>query len=135
MSGYGYSVWLVPLSYRVFQRGWCIRHIPHVTLSTNHVEIPSLTNRGQCYDVKNFGPLTMIPSQYKSDSLNACGWFCDIVGYEMKLDHLPHMTFMYSKTPFTVLPMVNEEPLHDTIAQILIADTRSIDPLDWYIMN
>ena len=68
---YGYSVWLVPLNRRLLTKVYKFRHIPHITISTNHEDLPDPINLGKLYDIVDFKPYGIIGKQYAFDPLHA----------------------------------------------------------------
>jgi hypothetical protein len=91
---YGYSVWLVPLNRRLLTKVYKFRHIPHITISTNHEDLPDPINLGKLYDIVDFKPYGIIGKQYAFDPLHATGWECTVE--DLFIQHTPHMSHMYS---------------------------------------
>jgi len=130
---YGYSVWLVPLNYRILQKVYKFRHIPHVTISTNHSAAPDPANLGRLYDVTDFQPYSNIGRNYVIDPLHALGWVCQVHGLE--IEHTPHMSHVYSFFAFPRSPHVSYATPTRLIAEVCVADTRSPRPEEWEIIG
>ena len=129
---YGYSVWLVPLNIRLLTRVYKFRHIPHITISTNHRTVPDPDNLGRLYDVVNFKPYGKIGKQYAIDPLHTLGWECDVEDLDIK--HTPHMSHVYSFYPYDKVHYVYPTPIR-LIAEVCVADTRSPNWEDWKIIK
>ena len=95
MQGYGYSVWAVPKNYKKIRSVYGMKHIPHITLSTNHIEPPEISDFPKevvvSFEDKN---MYRIPSMYEYEPLNlsAAGFYCKVNGYN---NPLLHMTLFY----------------------------------------
>ena len=129
---YGYSVWLVPLNRRLLTKVYKFRHIPHITISTNHEDVPDPVNLGQLYDVVDFKPYGLIGKQYKFDPLHATGWECTVE--DLPIQHAPHMSHLYSFYPYDKVYSVYPTPIR-LIAEVCVADTRSPDWEEWKIIK
>lgn len=127
MQGYGYSVWAVPINYKMIQNKYGMKHVPHVTLSTNHATVPIPSNWGQrlkiefkCKNLYRLPPMY----EYQPPSTSA-GFYCNIRGYD---NPLLHMTLSYD-FPGNYLDFKAPDEILD--AQVYRADTRSLDPSEW----
>jgi len=130
---YGYSVWLVPLNHRILTKVYKFQHVPHVTISTNHVKIPEPDNLGRLYDIVKFQTYSTIEKQYVIDPLHSIGWKCSVDGLD--ISHVPHLTHRYSfySFPDTVTP-VFPTPRY-LIGEVVVADTRSPRWEEWKIIK
>lgn len=126
MTSYGYSVWLVPANYDEIKRKYKMRHIPHVTISTNYQYIPKISD-DNTYDIKLKHGYEVFPKMYKSNDIDGGGFYCEI---PICTKHEPHMTIYYDAI-FRDLPIINEI----IEAKIHIADTRSCDPSKWLLKS
>ena len=129
---YGYSVWLVPLNRRLLTKVYKFRHIPHITISTNHVTVPDPDNLGKLYNNVNFIPYGKIGKQYEVDPLHSLGWECDVENLDIK--HTPHMSHLYSFFPYAKVYSVYPTPMR-LIAEVCVADTRSPNWEEWKIIK
>jgi len=142
-SGYGYSVWFVPINYKEIQDKCNIKHIPHITLETNlslkdayHI----YHNACQKISVKVKPEIVKFPSFYHHDPMISYGWYVDILNMtKRKLNWTPHMTITYlprsnkttSMTDANIL--ASHHPLGPLECFATIADTRSGLPEEWSI--
>lgn len=141
-GGYGYSVWYVPKNYKELQDAYKIQHIPHITLETNlclrdayhiyHNASPDIVIKLQDKFVK-------FPSFYENDPMISYGWFVNIVRMtRRKLNWVPHMTLRYlQKTTnnYNDKSILSEglcPPSNEIKCKVMIADTRSNQPIDWH---
>lgn len=132
MQGYGYSVWAVPNNYKTLQKNYNLTHIPHVTISTNHMDPPCITNyKERCkivFPTKNLYRLTAYT--YETDPINTecAGFLCKVPG--INESSTAHMTISYDfDGDFSVI----HAPKGDLDAMVWRADTRSENPSDWRI--
>ena len=128
MKGYGWSIWLVPQVRSMFR----FEHIPHITYKTNLVDIPHIPTDNKHYRVR-FITRRVVPlkTEYEIDPLYGAGWYCDVE--ELDIGHLPHMTTEYSKERI-INPVQHEPPYGYISCKLVVADTRSLNPSDWYIL-
>ena len=128
MQGYGYSVWAVPVNHKIIQERYGMKHIPHVTLSTNHLNVPAPLNYGQKVEIEfKDKHLYRLPRMYEYEPIDtiSSGFYCKIKGHK---DPILHMTLSYDfsgnysdfKAPDEILE-----------ARIYRADTRSLEPSEW----
>jgi len=129
---YGYSVWLVPLNRRLLTKVYKFRHIPHITISTNHEDLPDPINLGKLYDIVDFKPYGIIGKQYAFDPLHATGWECTVE--DLFIQHTPHMSHVYSFYPHEKVLPVYPTPQR-LIAEVCVADTRSSNWEEWKIIK
>jgi len=129
---YGYSVWLVPLNRRLLTKVYKFRHIPHITISTNHEDVPDPVNLGHLYDVVDFKPYGIIGKQYAFDPLHATGWECKVE--DLTIQHTPHMSHLYSFYPHEKALPVYPTPQR-LIAEVCVADTRSSNCEEWKVIK
>ena len=129
---YGYSVWLVPLNRRLLTKVYKFRHIPHITISTNHVTVPDPDNLGKLYNIVNFSPYGKIGKQYEVDPLHSLGWECDVE--DLNIQHTPHLSHMYSFYAYDKVYSVYPTPMR-LIAEVCVADTRSPNWEEWKIIK
>ena len=129
---YGYSVWLVPLNHRLLTKVYKFRHIPHITISTNHTSVPDPDNLGKLYNVVNFKPYGKIGKQYEVDPLHSLGWECEVDDLDIK--HTPHLSHLYSFFPYSKVYSVYPTPMR-LIAEVCVADTRSPNWEEWKIIK
>ena len=129
---YGYSVWLVPLNRRLLTKVYKFRHIPHITISTNHVTVPDPDNLGKLYNIVNFSPYGKIGKQYEVDPLHSLGWECDVE--DLNIQHTPHLSHMYSVYAYDKVYSVYPTPMR-LIAEVCVADTRSPNWEEWKIIK
>ena len=129
---YGYSVWLVPLNRRLLTKVYKFRHIPHITISTNHVTVPDPDNLGKLYNIVNFIPYGKIGKQYEVDPLHSLGWECEVEDLDIK--HTPHMSHLYSFFPYAKVYSVYPTPMR-LMAEVCVADTRSPNWEEWKIIK
>ena len=129
---YGYSVWLVPLNRRLLTKVYKFRHIPHITISTNHVTVPDPDNLGKLYNIVNFIPYGKIGKQYEVDPLHSLGWECEVEDLDIK--HTPHLSHLYSFFPYSKVYSVYPTPMR-LIAEVCVADTRSPNWEEWKIIK
>ena len=133
IKGYGHSVWAVPYNYREIQRKYNMKHIPHVTISTNHPERPIVTNYNMTCTIMFDGHkhLKRLPIMYDHDPFkdNVCaGFYCKIP--DIKDDILTHMTMSYDFVDGNYADYkAPEYPLNATVMR---ADTTSLNPEEWY---
>lgn len=132
IKGYGHSVWAVPYNYRDIQKKYNMKHIPHVTISTNHHDRPIITNYNMPCTI-HFNEdrhLKRLPLMYEYDPFrdNDCaGFYCKIPG--IKDDVLTHMTISYDFAGGNYAEF--EAPEHSLQATIMRADTTSLNPEEW----
>jgi len=129
---YGYSVWLVPLNRRLLTTVYKFRHIPPLTISTNHEDLPDPINLGKLYDIVDFKPYGIIGKQYAFDPLHATGWECTVE--DLFIQHTPHMSHVYSFYPHEKVLPVYPTPQR-LIAEVCVADTRSSNWEEWKIIK
>ena len=129
---YGYSVWLVPLNRRLLTKVYKFKHIPHITISTNHRTIPDPDNLGRLYNVVDFKQYGKIGKQYAVDPLHSLGWECDVE--DLNIRHTPHLSHMYSFYAYDKVYSVYPTPMR-LIAEVCVADTRSPDWEEWKIIK
>ena len=128
MQGYGYSVWAVPMNHEAIRVAYGMKHIPHITLSTNHVKVPIPTNWGQKLSIEfKDKHLYRLPRIYEYDPLDttSAGFYCKIEGYD---NPLLHMTMSYD---FSEKYGEYSAPDETLTAHVYRADTRSLDPSKW----
>ena len=131
MQGYGYSIWAVPFNYNIIQNRYGMKHIPHVTLSTNHIHVPSPIGYDRKVEIKftdkNLYRLPLGMYEYDPIVTTSTGFYCNIKGYN---DTLLHMTIFYD---FQGNYLDFKAPDEILDAKIYRADTRSLDPSEWEI--
>ena len=135
--GYGYSVWYVPCNYRSLKAQYGMTHIPHVTVSTNHIDMHSA--KQVFYKLPKQTRIELnpecveFPKMYENDPLSAIGWYVDMP--EIKTPHRAHLTLRY----FTSLPesqyCTMPPTYRDYICFKVVADTRSLNPKEWRIIK
>lgn len=129
MSAYGFSLWLVPKNYSKLQKMYNISHIPHITICTNLTEkIDTICLSKETFIVNKFSSLLKFPKFYKTDWYNSSGFYCDVE--KIKTEHQPHLTLQYSHKNIE-----NYKPPDSLECQLHMADTRSFDCNDWYIIG
>lgn len=127
MLGYGYSVWVIPDNYEIIKKKYKMKHIPHVTISTNHVVPPTLKDI-RPIKIKLHDEFVNFPKMYENDPLKASGFYCEI-DYPTK--HRPHMTVYYEH-----LENCKIEPPKEKLEGIMyVVDTTSCDATKWKIIN
>lgn len=123
---YGYSIWLIPDEYEYIKITYKMKHIPHITFSTNHKEPQKILNNNS-FSIKLKGNFTNFPKMYENDPLNACGFYCET---NMKTNHQPHMSIYYEHTDNFDL-----EPLNKTFSgKLYSVDTTNNNPSNWHII-
>jgi len=132
VNGYGLSVWLVPLSQNVYRRVYKMKHIPHVTISTNHKTLPDISHLEKYYDIEHFKNLQNIPRQYEVDPLYAVGFMCLIKG--LRTPHIPHMSVRYEKKGYPTYDDITIGKPDKMLAEVRIADTTSLNPSEWFLI-
>ena len=105
-----------------------MKHIPHVTLSTNYMEEPELKEWGKnvkiIFEDKN---LYRLPQMYQYEpDFNSAGFYCKIDGYN---NPLLHMTMSYEFSGIYTEQFAPEDIIDATIYK---ADTRPLDPGGWF---
>ena len=133
IKGFGHSVWAVPHNYKDIQRKYNMKHIPHVTISTNHAARPIITNYSMpCIITFNkIKDLKRLPPMYTHDPFkhNDCaGFYCKIPN--VKEDVLTHMTISYDFTEGNYAEL--QAPGYPLQATIMRADTTSLNPEEWF---
>lgn len=130
IQGFGYSVWAVPVEYRKIKELYGMKHIPHVTISTNHPKPVNPMEYGRkCMVV--FPPrksLIRLPKMYQHDPLEdkvCAGFYCSIP--HIKEDIMTHLTMSYD---FNENYGDYKAP-ENFEAIIYRADTTSLDPEEW----
>jgi hypothetical protein len=104
-----------------------MKHIPHITISTNMEKIDSSVLSRDIYIVNEFSEFKTFPKMYKNDHLNACGFYCKLDC--LKTDHIPHMSLFYNEK--TINTFVPPESLK---CMLYIANTESLNCSDWYLL-
>jgi len=132
VTGYGFSVWLVPLSHNIYRRVYKMKHIPHVTISTNHEKVPDISHLKPYYDIVHFKGIQNIPRQYEVDPLYAAGFPCLIDG--LRTPHIPHMSVRYDRRTYPNFDDIKVDKPYRMLAELRIADTTSLDPSDWFLI-
>jgi len=132
VSGYGLSVWLVPLSHNIYRRVYKMKHIPHITISTNHETLPDISHLNKYYDIFHFKGIQNIPRQYEVDPLYAVGFPCMING--LRTLHIPHMSVRYQKNGYPSFEDIKTEKPFKMMTEVRIADTTSLDPSEWFLI-
>lgn len=123
---YGYSIWLIPDDYEYIKKTYKMKHIPHITFSTNHRE-PQKVLDNKSYLIKLKGKFLNFPKMYAIDPLNACGFYCDT---DMKTTHDPHMSIFYD-----FVDDIDLEPLNKIFSgKLYSVDTTSNNPSNWHII-
>jgi hypothetical protein len=139
---YGYSLWLIFKNKPIFMVSNMIKihnklpHIPHITLKTNLSSIPTEKTIKCLPKTMRFSihetPI-IFTSQYENDPLYSWGFSCDI-SQEYKISHTPHLTIGYGKNPFETIPDIRIIPFKSE-GKVVVADTTSINPWEWEILN
>ena len=129
MKGYGFSIWLVPTNLKYLQKTYNMKHIPHVTVETNLIELPDYSFDDTQYNLINFRSFAKFEKQYTHDPLEAWGWICDVP--DISISHIPHMSLIYTKE-FTFNTTIY--PPDDTLGQLYYADTTSECPANWSLL-
>ena len=132
VNGYGLSVWLVPLSHNIYRRVYKMKHIPHITISTNHETLPDISHLNKYYDIFHFKGIQNIPRQYEVDPLYAVGFPCMING--LRTLHIPHMSVRYQKNGYPSFEDIKTEKPFKMMTEVRIADTTSLDPSEWFLI-
>lgn len=132
MKGYGYSLWIVPITKDIIRGLYMMKHIPHVTISTNHEVIPDKSQYNKYYCIGNFGDIVNIPKQYKVDPLYSVGWMCDVSN--LVLPHRPHMSMKYGLGDYPEFNKNINSP-YNVMGEVMVADTRSLNPSDWTLLS
>jgi len=132
VSGYGMSVWLVPLSHNIYRRVYKMKHIPHVTISTNHETVPDISHLQKYYDLVHFRDISNIPRQYEVDPLHSVGFTCLIDG--LRTPHIPHMSVRYERTTYPSYDDITVEKPEKILAEVRIANTTSLNPSEWFLI-
>jgi len=132
VSGYGLSVWLVPLSHNIYRRVYKMKHIPHITISTNHETLPDISHLNKYYDIFHFKGIQNIPRQYEVDPLYAVGFPCMING--LRTPHIPHMSVRYQNKGYPSFEDIKVEKPFKMMTEVRIADTTSLDPSEWFLI-
>ena len=134
IQGFGQSVWAVPLNYRAIQEKYGMKHIPHVTISTNHPSRPIVTTYNMPCTIifsQKLG-LVRLPKMYEHDPFSdrtVTGFYCRIP--DIKEDTLTHMTMSYDFHEENYTDY--KPPEFGVPARIIRADTTSENPAEWFI--
>jgi hypothetical protein len=143
MVGYGHSIWLIRRNTIGLLRQWTTTHIPHVTLKTNLGKFDAIHEfnrlvkwKKSCggQDVKIYGKYIQISHSYKNDPLFAYGFKAEIYNIPAFSTPLyPHVSITYSDV------FVRDETEKSVSeiwknADIVLADTKSLNPRDWKIL-
>lgn len=130
-NGYKFSIWLVPINWKVIKKIYKMEHIPHITVATNiDTDISSAILNNNIYTISDFSIASNFDKMYKNDPLNGYGFFCKI--NEIKTNHVPHMTLFYNKLINNINP---PPPPNELKCKLYIADTRNLDYRLWTAKN
>lgn len=133
MQGYGFSIWIVPLDHQMFMKKYNMVHIPHITVSTNYTSVLQARetfNKLSSICSFSFHPgYHMFPSMYEYEVLRGSGFYCDV--HSIEISHKPHMTVFYNVDHRYHI----DEPQNIHYGVIQIADTTSLDPRQWFLVN
>ena len=124
---YGYSLWLVPNEHEKIMEKYDMVHIPHVTIATKMMYLPKEVITKRVFKIRNYGEITKFHKMYDENDLEACGFYCEIHGLEVK--HEAHMTIWYG-TRYEQRDVIEE----DIECVLKFADTRDIDPRLWKLL-
>jgi hypothetical protein len=135
MSGYGYSVWLVPNNWKYIQREFSIDFIPHITIATNLKFMSPRILTNKIFKVYNFSKGTVFPRLYNKDPLHAFGYNCVIE--DLFTTHKPHMSLFYSPNEITYIDTFSKlkQPPTTLDCKLYFADTNSLNPCEWNVIN
>jgi hypothetical protein len=135
IKGYGYSVWYVPDRWKDIQISHNIRHIPHVTVSTGkslRVAKRLVQTIPTAADIQLYGACVEFPSMYDINPLKAIGWYATFLEPCPLAIPSPHMSAAY----FVGDALPEKEIMAPTdvlVCSKCVADTRSNDPMEWYL--
>ena len=135
LGAYGYSVWYVP---EPRLSNWPYSHVPHVTLTTEYASASKALADVQEYpDSVTIVPETT-PKWFESSDDPLPGYGLKVTVDQIKTwpgDTPPHLTLLYkdsdkdTQTPEITFAVPTFE------AQKCVADTRSYDPSEWYVIG
>ena len=135
MTGYGYSIWLVPLQWRQIKREYNLDFIPHITLLTNINFVSSKILSKEIFTARNFQKGEVFSKVYDYDPMYSFGYSCDIEPFFTF--HRPHMSIFYSSNKIAYLDtiMSMKMPPQDMQCKLYLADTRSLNPCQWRLIE